>query len=113
MMLFHQSECIYAHIDCNSFFASCEIYRNPKLRGRPVCVGDQLIIAASYEAKVHGIKTGSPMWEAEKILGKNLVKILPDHAFYSKVSKSLMGYMAELVGKIEQFSIDEFFTDVT
>lgn len=53
------------------------------------------------------------MWEAERILGKNLVKILPDHAFYGETSRKLMSYMADVVGDIEQFSVDEFFTEVT
>lgn len=56
-------------------------------------VGDQISIAASYEAKKFGVKTGTPMWEAERILGKRLIKILPDHKFYSDVSKRLMSYM--------------------
>lgn len=113
MMVFKASERAYAHIDCNSFFASCEVLRNPSLKGKCVCVGDQLIIAASYEAKRRGIKTATPMWEAERLLGKDLVKILPDHAFYGETSRKLMGYMAEVVGDIEQFSVDEFFTEVT
>lgn len=113
MMVFQASARAYAHIDCNSFFASCEVLRNPLLKGKCVCVGDQLIIAASYEAKRRGIKTATPMWEAERMLGKDLVKILPDHAFYGETSRKLMSYMAGVVGDIEQFSVDEFFTEVT
>lgn len=53
------------------------------------------------------------MWEAERILGKRLVKILPDHRFYSDISKRLMGYLETKFGKIEVFSIDELFADIT
>lgn len=53
------------------------------------------------------------MWEAERILGKNIIKILPDHTFYLQVSNKLMDYMRDIVWSIEVFSIDEFFTDVT
>ena len=45
------SKHIFAHIDCDSFFASCEILRNPKLRGKYVCVGSEIIVAATYNAK--------------------------------------------------------------
>ena len=58
-------------VDMNSFFASCEQQMNPDLRGQPVAVAPVLVettcaIAASYEAKAFGIKTGTPIWEARK-----------------------------------------------
>jgi len=58
-------------VDMNSFFASCEQQMNPELRGQPVAVAPVLVdttcaIAASYEAKTYGIKTGTPIWEARK-----------------------------------------------
>jgi DNA polymerase IV len=58
-------------VDMNSFFASCEQQMNPELRGQPVVVAPVLAdttcaIAASYEAKAYGIKTGTPIWEARK-----------------------------------------------
>lgn len=112
-MFFKSSLSVYAHIDCNSFYASCEVLRNPALRGKCVCVGDQISIAASYEAKAFGIKTGTPMWEAEHILGKRLIKILPDHRFYGEVSARLMSYLGNKFGKIEVFSVDELFVDCT
>ncbi|MCK9272669.1 DNA polymerase IV [Candidatus Gracilibacteria bacterium] len=113
MMTFKQSKIAYAHIDCNSFFVSCEVFRNPALKGKFVCVGDQISIACSYEAKKYGIKTGTPIWEAERILGNRLIKILPDHSFYTQMSNKLMSYMRGLVGGVEVFSIDEFFADLT
>jgi DNA polymerase IV len=58
-------------VDMNSFFASCEQQENPDLRGQPVAVAPMLVdttcaIAASSEAKVFGIKTGTPIWEARQ-----------------------------------------------
>jgi len=58
-------------VDMNSFFASCEQQMNPELRGQAVAVAPVLVdstcaIAASYEAKAFGIKTGTPIWEARK-----------------------------------------------
>jgi DNA polymerase-4 len=58
-------------VDMNSFFASCEQQMNPELRGQPIAVAPMLVettcaIAASYEAKAFGIKTGTPIWEARQ-----------------------------------------------
>lgn len=113
MMTFKQSKIAYAHIDCNSFFVSCEVFRNPALKGKFVCVWDQISIACSYEAKKYWIKTWTPIWEAERILWNRLIKILPDHSFYTQMSNKLMDYMRELVWSVEVFSIDEFFADLT
>lgn len=59
-------------VDMNSFFASCEQQKNPELRGQPIIIAPVLTdttcaIAASYEAKAFGIKTGTPIWEAKKL----------------------------------------------
>jgi nucleotidyltransferase/DNA polymerase involved in DNA repair len=112
-MIFHTSTRIFAHIDCNSFYASCEVLRDPSLKGKCVCVWDQIVIAASYEAKKYGVRTGTPLWEAERMLGKKLVKRIPDHSWYRQVSERLMRYLTEKLGKIEVFSIDELFAELT
>lgn len=112
-MIFHTSTRIFAHIDCNSFYASCEVLRDPSLKGKCVCVWDQIVIAASYEAKKYGVKTGTPLWEAERMLGKRLVKRIPDHSWYRQVSERLMQYLTAKLGKIEVFSIDELFAELT
>lgn len=73
----------YLFVDMNSFFASVEQQEQPKLRGRPVAVVPVMsrttsCIAASYEAKRHGVKTGTPVWEAiEKCPGIQLVPARP------------------------------------
>jgi nucleotidyltransferase/DNA polymerase involved in DNA repair len=112
-MHFQTSRRIYAHIDWNSFYASCEVLRDPSLKGKCVCVWDQIVIAASYEAKKYGIGVGTPIWECQKILGKNLVQKIPDHTFYKQVSDRIMGYLSKKLGHIEVFSIDELFAEVT
>lgn len=112
-MLFRQSDRIYTHIDCNSFFASCEVLRNPSLRWKFVIVWDQICIACSYEAKKYGIKTWTAMWEAQRILGNRLIQILPDHVFYFKTSKNFMNYLEGILWEIEVFSVDEMFSDIT
>ncbi len=112
-MNFQTSRHIYCHIDCNSFYASCEVLRDPSLKWKCLCVWDQISIAASYEAKRYGIKTGTPLWEARRILGKKLIIKPPDHAWYRQVSERLMKYLTNKLGKIEVFSIDELFAELT
>jgi len=72
-MRFKISKKIYAHIDCDSFFVACEVFRNPGLAKKHVCVGKDITIAASYSAKRKGVKVGTPFWEAKRILGKDFV----------------------------------------
>ena len=67
-MIFKTSKKLFAHIDADSFFASCEILRNPILKNKCVCVGSEVIIAANYNAKKRGIKVGTPAWQAREIL---------------------------------------------
>ena len=59
------------------------------------------------------MKTGTPLWEAERMLGKKLIKKIPDHSWYRQVSERLMVYLTAKLGKIEVFSIDELFVEVT
>ncbi len=112
-MIFHTSKHIFAHIDCNSFYASCEVLRDPSLKGKYVAVWDQIIIAASYECKRLGIKVGTPIWEAKRILGKKLILKNPDHSWYRQVSERLMTYLSKRLWKVEIFSIDELFVEIT
>lgn len=112
-MIFHTSKHIFAHIDCNSFYASCEVLRDPTLKGKFVAVWDQIIIASSYECKKLGIKVGTPIWEAQRILGKRLILKYPDHAWYRQVSERLMTYLSGRLWKVEIFSIDELFVEIT
>ena len=66
-------------VDMNSFFASCEQQQEPDLRGNlsrvaPMLVDSACAIAASYEAKVFGITTGTPIWEVKKRLSDATIK---------------------------------------
>ena len=112
-MKFNASKKVYAHIDCNSFFASCEVLRNPWLKGKCVCVWGEIIVAASYEAKRFGIKTWTPIWEAKRILWQKGVFLYPDLQFYKKISKRFTDFLSLYSPDIEIFSIDEAFVDIT
>lgn len=108
-----QSNKIYALVDCDSFFASCEVLRCPSLQWKPVCVWGDIIVAATYEAKKQWIKTWTPIWEAKKILGQAWIFIRPDLWFYQKVSSRLMKFLKDYSNNIEIFSVDEAFIDIT
>ena len=112
-MLFKKSRKIFIHVDCDCFFASCEILKNPNLKGKKVCVWKEIIIACSYEAKAFWIWVWTPIWEAKRILWKNWKFLWIDHNFYSEISDKLMKYLRENTLSIEPFSIDEAFCEIT
>ena len=113
-MKFKTSNKIYAHIDCDSFFASCEILRDPKLEGKYICVWGEIIVAATYNAKKLGVKVGTPIWEAKKILRYKDSHFFWVHmSLYSEVSKKLMQYLREHTLDVRIFSIDEAFVDIS
>lgn len=111
-MLLPGSKRVFFHLDCNSFFVSCEVLRDPSLRGKCACVGDEIVLSASYEARAFGVGVGTPVWEAEDILGKRFIHLDPDFDLYRRVSAQLMEWLA-VRAPVEQFSIDEAFADVT
>ena len=112
-MRFKSSKKLWFHIDCDSFFAACEILRHPELKDSYVCVGGDIIIAATYNAKALGIKTGTPIWEAKRILpAKKTHYFPPDIPYYSEVSHKLMDILRAQSSGIEIFSIHEAFCDM-
>lgn len=106
---------VIAHIDMNSYFATCEQQDNLAWRGKPVGVCEHLggiIIAASVEAKKWGIKTGTPVWEARKLYPKIiLTKTNPNR--YRFYTARFLKVFADYTDKIEKYSIDEAFLDLS
>jgi DNA polymerase-4 len=99
-------------MDMNSFFASVEQYDAPHLRGKPVAVVPMLTdstcaIAASYEAKAFGIKTGTPVWEA-KAKCPNLKIVMARHQRYVEVHHQVAAAIARVLPIHSRGSIDEF-----
>ena len=103
------------HIDMNSYFASCEQQQNPLLRGKPVGVVPYLndrstIIAASYESKALGIKTGTKVAEAKEICPEiNLV--IADVNKYRFINKKFMKVFKQFTPSVHAKSIDEAYLD--
>lgn len=108
---------IILHIDMNSYFASMEQQANPFLRGKPVGVCAYLspkgcIIASSREAKTKGIKTGCNVAEA-KLLDPNVILVENEPAKYRSTTERIFKILSEYTDKLEPYSIDEAFLDLT
>jgi DNA polymerase-4 len=98
-------------IDMNSFFASVEQQDDPKLRYRPVAVipteaETTACIAASYEAKAFGIKTGTPVWEARKLCPK-VTFIVANHRRYVVMHNRIVAAVKRVLPVEAVMSIDE------
>ena len=90
---FHPDRFAFLHIDLNSFFASVEQQLHPEYRGKPLAVvptmaDTTVCIAASYEAKAFGVKTGTQVGEAKKLC-PGIILISGDHADYAKYSHAI------------------------
>lgn len=109
------------HIDCNTFFASCEVAFHPELYGKPVVVannneaGGGVILALTPEAKRLGLKRGNPVFQVRKIIhDKGVVVFDVDHDKYRETSKRIMQAVVkqDIIQNFVQYSIDEFFGEV-
>jgi DNA polymerase V len=108
---------LYALLDCNNFYASCERAFNPKLQRKPIVVlsnNDGCIIARSNEAKALGIPMGEPYYKAKHIIEKNDVAVFSsNYTLYGDMSRRVMATVAGFTDDIEIYSIDEVFINLT
>ena len=106
---------MFALIDCNNFYASCERVFRPDLNGKPIVVlsnNDGCIIARSNEAKALGIPMGAPLFQYETLLKKNHVHVFSaNFSLYGDMSARVMRIIETFAPKIEIYSIDEAFVD--
>ena len=104
---------LYALVDCNNFYASCERVFNPKLNGKPIVVlsnNDGCVIARSNEAKALNIKMGVPYWEIKSIIEKNGVAVFSsNYQLYGDMSERVMNIIKDYCADVEIYSIDEAF----
>jgi DNA polymerase-4 len=99
------------HADLDSFYASVEQRDDPRLRGRPVIVGAGVVLAASYEAKAHGIRTAMGGRVARRLCPHAIV-VRPRMSAYSEASKAVYRVFDDHCPQVEGLSIDEAFLDV-
>jgi DNA polymerase IV len=99
------------HADLDSFYASVEQRDDPSLRGRPVIVGPGVVLAASYEAKAHGVHSGMGASRARRLCPDAAVVPCRMEA-YSEASKAVFRIFKDTAPVVEALSIDEAFLDV-
>src|SRR2546423_6912616 len=99
------------HADADAFFASVEQRDDPRLRGRPVIVGGGVVLAASYEAKVHGVRTAMGGRHARRLCPEAIV-VPPRMSAYAEASKAIYQVFEDTTPLVEGLSIDEAFLDV-
>lgn len=104
---------MYALIDCNNFYASCERLFRPELNGQPVVVlsnNDGCVIARSNEAKALGIEMGEPAFLQKELFETNGVHVFSsNYALYGDISGRVMRLLSHFSPEMEAYSIDEAF----
>ncbi len=104
---------IFALVDCNSFYVSCERLFKPHLKNKPVIVlsnNDGCTVSRSDEAKAIGIKMGEPYHQIKFVIRKNKIGVFSsNYALYGDISSRVMRLLGEWSPDIEVYSIDEAF----
>ena len=106
---------MFALVDCNNFYASCERVFRPDLNGKPIVVlsnNDGCVIARSNEAKALGIPMGAPAFHHQEVFDKNGVNVFSaNFGLYGDMSTRVMSILSTYTPKMEIYSIDEAFLD--
>lgn len=107
---------IYALVDCNNFYASCEKLFRPDLRRVPVVVlsnNDGCVVARSKEAKALGIKMGVPVHHIKAEIRRHGIQVFSsNYTLYGDMSHRVMTTLETLAPKVDVYSIDEAFLDL-
>lgn len=109
-------EPIFALVDCNNYYASCERLFEPGLEGVPIVVlsnNDGCIVSRSNEAKAFGVQMGSAYFKALPIIEKNNIRVFSsNYTLYADMSDRVMETLSQFTPAIEVYSIDEAFLDL-
>ncbi|HEX2900112.1 MAG TPA: SOS mutagenesis and repair protein UmuC, partial [Bacteroidia bacterium] len=107
---------MFALVDCNNFYASCERVFRPELVGKPVVVlslNDGCVIALSNEAKALGLHVGSAYFENKKLFAQQKVAVFSaNFPLYGNMSGRVMNLLGEYSDRVEIYSIDEAFLNL-
>lgn len=105
-------ERIIMHYDMDAFYASIEINRNPKLKNKPLVVGENIVTTASYEARKYGIHSAMKVSDA-KLLCPKLIAIPVDKKEYIRISNEIHNLILKITNKVEFIATDEGYVDLT
>lgn len=104
---------MYALVDCNNFFVSCERVFQPELEGKAVVVlsnNDGCVVARSNESKAMGIKMGTPFFQLKHYVDAGRLEVRSsNYSLYGDLSARVMSILADAAPRIEVYSIDEAF----
>lgn len=104
---------MFALVDCNNFYASCERVFQPQLEKSPIVVlsnNDGCVVARSAEAKALGLPMGAPIFKIKELIQKNNVKVFSsNYALYNDMSNRVMDILHSFCANTEMYSIDEAF----
>lgn len=107
---------VYALVDCNNFYVSCERAFNPSLEGKPVIVlsnNDGCAVARSAEAKAIGVPMAEPAFKLRHLVDRHgLIMLSSNYALYGDMSERVMSVLATFAPATEVYSIDECFLDL-
>jgi DNA polymerase-4 len=101
------------HADLDAFYASVEQRDDPALRGRPVIVGGGVVLAASYEARAHGVRSAMGGARARRLCPGAVVVSPPRWSAYVEASRAVFAVFERTAPVVEGISIDEAFLDVS
>ncbi|AFY61839.1 Y-family DNA polymerase [Synechococcus sp. PCC 6312] len=106
---------MFALVDCNNFYVSCERVFNPKLQEQPVVVlsnNDGCVVARSQEVKALGVPMGVPFFKIKDLVTQHNIQVFSsNYALYGDMSQRVMQTLAYLCPDLEVYSIDEAFLD--
>ncbi|MDR6845276.1 Y-family DNA polymerase [Flavobacterium granuli] len=104
---------MYALVDCNNFYASCERVFQPKFNGKPVAIlsnNDGCVISRSNEAKAVGVPMGAPAFQIKELVKEKNIQIFSsNYPLYGDLSNRVMAILAQFTPNVEIYSIDEAF----
>ena len=108
---------VFALVDCNNFYASCERVFNPSLEGQPIVVlsnNDGCVVARSNEAKSLGIGMGVPEFQIRSLLLAQQVRVFSsNYTLYGDMSQRVMETLEQFCPDLEIYSIDEAFLSLS
>lgn len=108
---------VFALVDCNNFFVSCERLFRPDLEGKPVVVlssNDGCVVARSNEAKALGIPMGAPVFKYRELFARHhVIAFSANFELYGDLSRRIIEILSTITPRIEVYSVDESFLDLS